>query len=286
MFAALVLLILLIEVTPAIVFADGTTTYGVVALAVALSLGIISTGVRPAEAAHLVKVVRLPLLLLAVPAVWMLIQLLPMPFGALSHAVWASAAEALNTPIFGHISVDLGATLIGLVRYLTAVGLLLVATAVTIDRTRAEWLLYWLAGATAFLGTVLIAHHLVGLFPLAGSETRAALHAASALGTIIAAATSIRSIERYETRRNKAEMTRAKFAWSLTAGLSALAVCWLALIIAAPVQVIFATGCGFATVVLLVIIRRFVLERIRGRGSGSRCGYRSDRDCDSQDQCG
>jgi hypothetical protein len=189
----------------------------------------------------------------------MLVQLLPMPLGVFSHPVWSGAAEALNAPNFGHISIDLGATLIGLVRYLTAGGILVVATAVSIDRTRAEWLLFWLTGATAFLAAGLIAHHLVGSFPLAGSEATTALHAASALGTIIAATATIRSIERYETRRNKAEMTRAKFAWSLMAGLLAFAVCWLALIIAAPAQVTFAASCGLTTVVLVVIIRRLAL---------------------------
>lgn len=256
MFAALILLILLIQATPALVFADGTTADGVVALVVAVALGIVATSARSEEAGHLVRVVRPALLLLAVPAAWMLVQLLPMPFGALSHPVWASAAEALNTSISGHISIDLGATLIGLIRYLTAVGLLVAAAAVTIDRTRAEWLLHWLTAATAFLAAMLIAHDLVGLFPLAGPSATAALHAASALGTIIAAAATVRAVERYETRRNTAEMTMAKLAWSLTAALTALATCWLALIIAAPIEVTFAAGCGFATVVLVVIARR------------------------------
>jgi hypothetical protein len=255
-FAALILLILLIQATPAFVFADGTFSYGVVALVVAVALGIVSTGVRPGEAGHLVKVVRPALLLLAIPAVWILVQLLPMPFHALSHPVWASAAEALDTSISGHISIDLGATLIGLIRYLTAVGLLVAAAVVAIDRTRAEWLLHWLTAATGFLAAVLIAHDLAGLFPLAGPSATAALHAASALGTIIAAAATIRAVERYETRRNTAEMTTTRFAWSLTATLSALAICWLALIIAAPIEVTFAAGCGFATVVLVVIARR------------------------------
>lgn len=259
MFAALVLIVFLIEVTPAIVFADGTMIYGLVALVAAFALGIISVGVRPGEGRYLAKVVRPALPLLAVPALWMVVQLLPIPFGTLSHPVWESASDALNRSIFGHISIDLGATMIGLVRYLTATGLLVVATAVAMDRTRAEWLLHWLTAATAFLAAVLIAHHLVGLFPLAGLEATATLHAASAIGTIIATATTIRSIERYETRRNKAEMTRAKFAWSLSVSLSALAVCWIALIIAAPVQVTFAAGCGFAIVVLVVVIRRFAL---------------------------
>lgn len=261
MFTALVLLVILIVASPAIAFADGTTTYGLVALVVAVALGAVSTGVRPGEAGHLVRVVRPVVLLLAVPALWMLVQLSPMPFRALAHPVWVSAAEALNAPISGHISIDLGATLIGLVRYLTAAGILVVATAVAIDRTRAEWLLYWLTGTTAFLAAALIAYNLLEPFPVAGSRAPAALWASSALGTIIAAAATIRSVERYETRRNQAGMTRTKFARSLTANLSALAMCWIALVIAAPIEVTFAACCGSAAAWLVVIMRRFALER-------------------------
>jgi len=258
-FTAFVLLVLLIEITPAIVFADGSVTHGIVALVAAVALAITSITVRSGEVGHLVRIVRLALLLLAVPAVWMLVQLLPMPFGALSNPVWISTAEALGRPVSGHISIDLGSTLIGLIRYLTAVALVGVTTAVTIDRARAEWLLYWLTAGTAFLAAVLIAHDLLGLFPMAGSEAIVALHAASAVGSVIAIATIIRAIERYETRRNTAEMTWPKFVWSLVAGTSAFAICWLALILAAPLPVTFAAVCGFATVVLVVIVRRFAL---------------------------
>jgi hypothetical protein len=257
-FVALILLVILILLTPAIVFVDGTTIYGVVALVASAALGIVSINVRPGEAAHLLKVLRPALLLLAIPAVLIVIQLLPLPL-LMSHPIWESATQALNTWPLGHITIDLGFTLIGLIQYLGAVAILVTAAAVAIDRDRAEWLLYSLTGTTTFLATVLIAHALVGLFPLAGSDPMVALRSASALGTGFAAAVVIRSVERYETRRNTAEMTRTKFVWTLIGGLAALAVCWLALLIAAPRALVFAAGCGLATVALAVFIRRFAL---------------------------
>jgi hypothetical protein len=257
-FTALVLLIILIDVTPAIVFVDGPATYGAVALIAASALAIISIAIRPGEASHLQKVASSALLLLVIPAIWILVQLFPMPL-RWSHPIWTSAAEALGTPLFGRLSIDLGASVIGLIRYLTAVAILMAASAVAIDRTRAESLLSWLTGATAFLAAMLIAHHFGGLLDLAEAGAVAALQAASALGITTAAATTIRSIERYETRRNTAEMTRSKFAWVLTAALSAFAMCWLAVLIAAPRAVTFAAGCGCATVMLAVMIRRFGL---------------------------
>jgi hypothetical protein len=61
-------------------------------------------------------------------------------------------------------------------------------------------------------------------------------------------------------------MTAAIFAWSLTAGLSALALCWLALILAAPARVTFAAACGFVTIILIVLVRRLSLPLLATAG--------------------
>jgi hypothetical protein len=257
--AAFVVLIVLIIATPAIAFAEGTTTYGIVALMASIALGVVSVGVRQGEVDHLEKLVRPVLPLLALPVLWMLVQLCPMPFSAWSHPVWASAAESLSVPVFGHITVDVGATLIGLTQYLTASGILVVAAAVSVDRTRAEWLLFWLVGATALSAAVLIARISTGVFPATGPTAADALRSASALGTIFAAVAVVRSIERFETRRTRAGMTWTKFAGSLAGSLLAFAICALALMMAAPAPVTFAAGVGLATVALVVLIRRLVL---------------------------
>jgi hypothetical protein len=257
----LILLILLVQATPAIVFVDGTLIYGAVAASVALALGAVAIGVRSGEAAHLLKVLRPAALLLMLPAAWMLFQLVPMPL-AWSHPIWTSAAEGMGGLAFGHISIDLGATAIAVIRYLTVVGIVVVATAVSIDRTYAEWLLRWLTAATILLASMLMAHTVVGQFALVATATLTSLIAASALGVVIATASVIRSIERYETRRNRADVTPVKFAWSLTMGLSTFALCWVALVIAAPSAVTFSAACGFAVVALVLIIRRFNLAPI------------------------
>jgi hypothetical protein len=255
-FAAFLLLTLLIAATPALLFAGGVAVHGVVALVTAMALGIVAAEIRPGEAGYAAKLVRPALIFLAVPAFWMLIQLLPTPFAALPHPMWAGAAEALNRDLSGHISIDLGATLIGLVNFLTAAGILIVATVVTIDRARAEWMLRWLLGATSVSAAILIADDFA---EVAGAQTTASLHAASALGVVTAAVATIRSIERYETRRNNAEMSLTRFGRSLGISLLALVLCWLALLLEAPAQVTFAACCGFAAVVLVVTIRRLAL---------------------------
>jgi hypothetical protein len=257
--AALILLILLIQVTPATVFADGPVIRGVLTLVVAAALGFVATVARAGETAHVLKVLRLPLLLLLLPAAWMLVQLIPIPL-RWSNSIWNTSAEALDAGSFGHMSIDVGATVVAIVRYLTAVGILMVAAATTVDRSRAEWLIHWLTAATAFLATMLLAHAFFGLFPLADKgATTAALHAASGLGILFAAAATIRAVERYETRRNRAEVNPEKFAWTLAAGLSAFTLCWLALLLVAPARVTFAAACGLVTIILILATRRFVL---------------------------
>jgi hypothetical protein len=171
----------------------------------------------------------------------MLVQLMPIPL-RLSSSIWNAAAQVVDAGSFGQMTVNVGATVIAIVRYLTAVGILLVAATTTVGRSRAEWLIHWLTAATAFLATMLLAHAFFGLFPLADTRATTALHAASGLGILIAAAATIRAVERYETRRNRAEMSPAKFAWTLAAGLSALTLCWLALLLAAPARVTFAAA--------------------------------------------
>jgi hypothetical protein len=257
-FTAFILLVFLVGASPVILFADGAMTYGIVAIIVSLSLGVSSAAIRPGEADYLARLMRAALLFLAVPAIWMLAQLVPTPFGAGAHPVWTSAADALSAPVSGHISVDLGATLIGFVRYMTAAGIFVVAVAVSIDRTRAEWLLFCLLGVTSLLAALLLAFH-IGLIHVAQPHISAALSAASVLGAIIATAATVRSIERYETRRGKAVMTRTKFARSLTSSLLAFAMCWLALMFAAPVQQTFIAGLGVVTILTVVIARRLAL---------------------------
>jgi hypothetical protein len=246
----------LIAVAPIVLFADGTIVQSLIALVAAATLLIIGAEVRPREAAHLLKIIRPVLVLLAIPALWILLQLSPMPFSALVHPMWVSTAEALKIPLSGHISIDLGATLMGLARYLMAAGILVIATTIAIDRTRVEWVLAALTLATTALAAVLI------LFSLSSVGADPALHAASALGVVTAATATIRSIERFETRRTNVDISM--FFGFLTANLLALLICWLALIFAAPKQVTFAAGCGLATVVLVVVIRRLGLGPAAG----------------------
>ena len=106
-------LLLLVAATPVLLFFDNLVFAGAIQLFVAISLIIIAIGLRPGEARHVFKLVRIPAAIAAIPLAWMLIQLLPIAISGLSRSIWESAASALETPrLLASITIDPGLTLI------------------------------------------------------------------------------------------------------------------------------------------------------------------------------
>ena len=143
----------------------------------------------------------------AVPATWMVIQLLPIPFGA--HSIWAYANDALDQPAWGHISVDLGATVLALVFYIANISLIAVALFVARDRRRAELILLVITALTTITALVLLADKW-GLI----SDANDVIAAISALGFLSSLASGARAIERYEGKNAEAAGKNIKLALS------------------------------------------------------------------------
>src|ERR1035437_3017171 len=129
MFPAPLFVVLLIVTTPALIIFDGPIVYGLVTAAAALSVAIVALRIRAGEAGFLATVIRLVAIVAVVPAVWMLIQVLPLKTIGLAHPIWESAAAALGRPLAGSISIDPGDTLVSLARYLSAAAIAFVAAA-------------------------------------------------------------------------------------------------------------------------------------------------------------
>src|SRR5258708_39542571 len=87
-------------------------------MGVGVSGGIGSIGwtLRQGEAGFLLTVIRPIAGLAIIPAVWMLLQTIPLNTG-LTHPIWLSAEQALGYRISGSISVNPGATLLALGQY-------------------------------------------------------------------------------------------------------------------------------------------------------------------------
>jgi hypothetical protein len=221
---------------------------------------IVAVTMRASEARHLTASVGAIALVPLVPALWMLVQVLPLGFARLSHSVWPSAAEALGRPLRGAISVDPGATVVALIRYQAAVALALVAAAVAVDRSRAGWMLTALTAAAAVIAVMVIIHGLgiVSLFP----EDAAIGDAASScvvLAVILAATALIRAHERQIARKPPSGPSLIAAARSYALPAVALLAGLIALPLAATTVDSIALAFGLATLIGAVAVRRFDL---------------------------
>jgi hypothetical protein len=260
---AFILLIGLIGISPILLIVDGPMIHALLVAYAAVTIVLVEVSIQPGEAGHLASLIRPIAMIAPILAVWMLAQTIPLPIKSWAHPIWASAETALDNPIAGSITIDLGATLVAICRYFSAIAILFVAVAVTIDRMRAEWVLFWLVGVTTLAAAVQIIHNLGGFnfFDEAtDAGVRASTTALCALGVIVAATATVRAIERYETRRTRTDVPSTKFAIALGLALVAFAICSLSLAFFAQAPIIFAAASGCAMLAILMVIRRLGLN--------------------------
>ena len=249
------ILVALICAAPAILLWDGLIVQGIVAGVLCAALAIIARTLRPGETELLVSTVRPVAAMAAVPALWMLIQALPL--GAFAHPIWKSVGTALGRPVTGAISIDPSATVIAFGQYISMGAVALVSAAVAVDRQRAEWILFALAGAVAAIALLLLGQ---GLFYSGGGLTslpQAPAVGCAAMGAIIACSACVRTIERYETRQAHPQRSVPTLVRTLVASSAALVICVAALLVNGTREAVTAAGCGIAAFACMMIIRRF-----------------------------
>ena len=113
------ILVALLCASPLLFLWHGLVAQALVTGIAAIALAMAAMSLRPVETNFLVFVTRLPLLAAAVPALWVLWQILPL--GIFAHPIWKSAATALHQPIVGSISIDPTVSIISLGHYLSFV---------------------------------------------------------------------------------------------------------------------------------------------------------------------
>jgi hypothetical protein len=257
---ARILLAFLICISPVAIFFDGTILHGVLAGIAAIGIAVVSTTMRPGETSFLISVIRSPAVLAGIPALWILIQVLPLR--TLAHPIWTSAEAAIGHPLAGAISIDIGASVMALGKYLSIVAITLFAAAVAVDRRRAETILFSL-----WTATVVIALSALSIRLLSGSNLKAsaaALTQASdsmAVGVTIAAAATVRAIERFETRHDSLNRSAVGLSRNLSLCVTALLFCTAALGFVAPVGPLVAAASGVGVLGSVILIRRLGLGR-------------------------
>jgi hypothetical protein len=264
--AALLLLASLIGVAPEILVIDGTIIDGLILAIVAIGIAIAALSTRPGEAGRLVELLWPVAIIAFIPAIWISIQIVPISITGWAHPGWTSAAAALGRSIAGTISIDIGATVLSLSRYFCFMGVVLLSTAVSIDRTRAHLILMLLTGVTTLIAAELMSYHLGYFRSFLDEFGDAVKHAealdSAALGLILSASLGICAFERYETRRTSAERKLAKLALVLIACAVAFAICLVALLLDWDGIVLCGISYGLGTLISVAAIRRLRIGRL------------------------
>jgi hypothetical protein len=197
------------------------------------------------------------------PVAWMLLQLVPVPLGSIEHPVWRSTAAALAESSSGHVSVDLGYTLRGLIGYIALISLIFLTSVLTRNRDRAETILFALCTITAFIAVELILFHAFAGSKSGGTsnDCTATLVALTAFGVILNTTLVVRTAERRETRGQHQPQLWRTYAGTVFLGMTGIVICLIALLLSTTYDILIATAFGLTVFGLVILIRRLGLNR-------------------------
>jgi tryptophan-rich sensory protein len=261
---ALYIVLGLLGLCPAVITLDGAVISSFIPLLVSAGLIVVAIKLPQSEAQHLARVFPRPLVVIAaVPALLMLVQMLPLQF--LANPVWTSVSAAFPRGITGSISVDIGATAISLSRYLSVVGAVVLSAAVSTDRSRAEVVL---AGGLASIVLVSLAFLSQDMTSARFSVNREEALDCACLGVTLASACGILVFERYERRRYKPNQNPKNFMFGALLSVIAFLICAGAVAVTRSGPVAFAAVSGLLTFWASVVIRRFRLGRFGAAAIG------------------
>ncbi|MCK1735563.1 hypothetical protein IVA79_16630 [Bradyrhizobium sp. 138] len=195
------------------------------------------------------------ILILAVPAIYMAFQLVPMPIRGIGNPIWETASAALNAPLAERLTVDIHATVQAFLHYNAAVALALITAIVALDRQRAWQLLSMLVSIATVVSAYLLLRQTIGSngFSRGGTAILAVTGAVPAvLGLVLSVAMMARAFE--DRRRVKQRLFR--IATTLPFAILATFLCLSAILVSGD-------GTGTATAALLgvgIVLAAFAIQ--------------------------
>jgi hypothetical protein len=267
MFFAFAIVLVLVAFCPLVLTLDVAVLLDLVPILVAAGLAVVAFRINSVDRQRASEVAWPLALGAAVLGVWILVEMLPLPMSTtpplawlteLAHPVWKSAAEALQKPMVGRITVDTGVTAVALVQVLALVGVAFLTLAVTLDRGRAEIVLVGSTIATTLMAVVVT---IADLFDIDAFAARAEALDSACLGLVLSSACGALVYERWKSRRHKRD--RGGFRFNLVGTISAVAfvTSLIAILAARSGSLLFAAAGGLATFGAVVIVRRLALGR-------------------------
>jgi hypothetical protein len=244
----------IIACLPVMAFFDDDASIGVLLLALSAAITI-GRRLVPTTRKSLFRSVLSPLLcLLAVPAGYLVFQMLPIP--GVPHPAWVSAANALNERLSGAVTLDKGATFLALARYCAFCGLLVLTMIVAMTHARAERVLVAILCSVTITLTAFL---LVRYHPLWNSNGagRMMYYSADAgflacLGLILSLILAMKLGDAYlKSKRNDVEVT---WQWFLLG--ASISISLLSLIGLPETSPLVALGLACAALLFVFLVRR------------------------------
>jgi hypothetical protein len=252
----------LMALIPAFLPLDGVWVIGAVSAILAAALTVTAIALPDTSLTRLTRLLRPVLILvLVVPALWMLLQASPMPARALANPMWASAAAALNERVAGAITVDIGATLISLAQYCAVVAAALVTTAVTLDRQRARHILIVLVVIATLIAVQQIALEVAWSDPPTlkdAGDGWAQASVVSLAGILLSCAAAIDSVDQLR-RAGRPRQSRTRAVSVLSGAILSLFVCAAAILVRANPAAVIAALTGIGILLAVFAIRQWFL---------------------------
>lgn len=262
MTAVFAILVSLIVAAPLFSAMEGAFSTGVVGAIAAVSVILIAVTLHAAEFRRLAVLIKPVVLIALVPGVWMLGQIIPVSSPWLAHPIWESASEALGEPFSGAISADIGATLLAFSRYALALAIAVIATAVALDRRRAQVVLIALTViATLIAAAGAVSAHF-GYLHAAGfnlSAHRAQALDIAAIGLVLACATAICMHDNHRMRRMRDNRPNSQLIAPLAGAAAAFLVCLSVIVLAGDPALLLAAACGVSIMISALAIRQLRL---------------------------
>jgi len=251
------LLIMLIGFTPVVVMVDVPLLQGLVCAVAAATTLVIGLTMSRSDGEHLLKLSGFITIVSGVPVVAILIQLLQSKAPGLANSIWDSAAAALGHPLSAIISIDPGASLVVLVRYLAAAAILFSTMALAVDRRQAQRILVCLAAATtaiAVISAIVATGDSLASHPDHGENWKMATIDGTVLGVVLTAAAAIQAYERYRMRLAHSPNRASSAAIAGGVWIAACAICWSTLLWVGDDLATLAALFGFSTLIIITMI--------------------------------
>ena len=245
MFAAFLILIVLILASPLATLVDGNVMVGIEASMMALATALVAGKSGPAQAKSWPELSGVAVVVPLIPALWMMIQVLPLGYLGIANPVWQTTQQALGHAVVGSIAIDTGAGILGVIQYIAALAILVVTMAVALERSKADRLLFALMVATTII-----------CLPIAELWSRLVVRNVGVLGVLLAVTAAIRAFERSQSSPT---YSQSKLLLSVFVSIACVGICGSALAMHWTGNVGFSLAFALTVVLSVAFTRRLAI---------------------------